>query len=54
VLCVHADKQFLDKNGSFDFAKVEPICYSHGKYYLLGREIGHFGFSVKKKRRRRK
>ena len=24
------------------------ITYSHGKYYTLGKELGKFGFSVKK------
>lgn len=50
VLCIHADKKYIDKNGAFNFANAEPICYSHGKYYLLGRELGHFGFSIKKKK----
>jgi len=50
VLCIHADKQYIDKKGAFNFRAAEPICYSHGKYYLLGKELGHFGFSVKKKK----
>ena len=49
VLCVHADQHYINKKGAFNFQAAEPICYSHGKYYLLGRELGHFGFSVKKK-----
>lgn len=49
VLCVHADKKYIDRKGAFNFAAAEPICYSHGKYYSLGKELGHFGFSVKKK-----
>lgn len=51
VLCVHVDKKYIDKNGNLNFDKTEPICYSHGKYYLLGREIGHFGYSVRKKKK---
>ena len=50
VLCIHADKKYIDKNGAFNFQAAEPICYSHGKYYQLGKELGHFGFSVKKKK----
>ena len=50
VLCVHADKRYISSKGAFDFHATEPICYSHGKYYLLGRELGYFGFSVKKKK----
>lgn len=50
VLCVHADKRYLDKKGAFNFQAAEPICYAHGKYYALGRELGCFGFSVKRKK----
>ena len=50
VVAVHADKAYFDKKGAFHFDQAHPICYSHGKYYLLGRCVGKFGFSVKKKR----
>lgn len=52
VLCVHADKKFLNRDGAFDLRKAQPICYSHGQYYSLGKHLGHFGFSVKKGRKR--
>lgn len=49
VLMIHADKEFMDKKGKLDLRKTEPICYSHGHYYALGKHLGNFGFSVKKK-----
>ena len=49
VLCVHADKQYMDKNGKFDLAKAKPLVYSHGQYYDTGEKIGKFGYSVQKK-----
>jgi len=49
VLMVHADKEYMDKNGAFDLRKAESICYSHGHYYALGKHLGNFGFSVKKR-----
>ncbi len=50
VVNVIADDKYIDpKTGAFDLAKARPICYSHGKYYSVGSEIGHFGYSVKKK-----
>lgn len=49
VVAVHADKSYMDENGKFDFAKANPIVYSHGEYYSLGKKIGKFGYSVKKK-----
>lgn len=51
VLGVNADDQYLDKNGAFSLDKAEPIAYSHGKYYALGKYLGHFGYSVKKKKK---
>ena len=50
VLGIQADKEYIDKKGAFNLARTEPICYSHGKYYLLGKELGHFGFSVRKRK----
>jgi flavin reductase (DIM6/NTAB) family NADH-FMN oxidoreductase RutF len=49
VLCIHADKKYIDKKGALNLDQTEPICYSHGKYYALGKELGYFGFSVRKK-----
>jgi flavin reductase (DIM6/NTAB) family NADH-FMN oxidoreductase RutF len=52
VLAVHAGKEYMDEKGKFDFAKARPIVYSHGEYYGLGKKIGKFGYSVKKKKTR--
>ena len=50
VVNVKADQQYIDpRTGAFDLAKAEPIAFAHGRYFTLGRAIGSFGFSVKKK-----
>ena len=49
VTAVHADEQYMDERGRFDLQKANPIVYSHGEYYRLGKPIGTFGYSVKKK-----
>ena len=46
---VNADEKYMDETGRFDLAKAKPLVYSHGQYYGVGRHIGRFGFSVKKK-----
>ncbi len=51
VLGVHADSAFIDRKGAFNFQGSDPICFSHGKYYCLGKQLGHFGFSVRKKKK---
>ena len=40
---------YLDENGKFQLNKSGLIAYSHGEYLDLGKEIGTFGYSVKKK-----
>jgi flavin reductase (DIM6/NTAB) family NADH-FMN oxidoreductase RutF len=51
VVNVHASAEFLDeKTGAFDMKKAKLIAYSHGNYYSLGKHLGRFGFSVKKKK----
>ncbi len=53
VLCINADKQYIDKNGAFDISKCNLITYSNGHYYKLGKKIGKFGFSVQKKKKKK-
>jgi flavin reductase (DIM6/NTAB) family NADH-FMN oxidoreductase RutF len=54
VVAVHVDETYIDKNNKFHLDKTNPICYSHGAYYELGEKLGTFGYSVKKKPKKRK
>lgn len=49
VLSVHADQSYIDSNKKFHLNKAKPLVYSHGEYYGLGKRLGKFGYSVKKK-----
>lgn len=50
VVNIRADESLIDPvTGAFDLGKAGLINYSHGHYYAQGEEIGHFGWSVKKK-----
>ena len=50
VVGVEADDRYIDpETGKFSLDKANPIVYSHGEYYSLGKLIGHFGWSVRKK-----
>lgn len=50
VVGVEADDKYIDpETGKFSLDKACPIVYSHGEYYTLGKLIGHFGWSVRKK-----
>lgn len=48
VLSINASEQFIDENGAFDISKCDLIAYANGKYFKLGKQVGKFGFSVKK------
>lgn len=54
VLCVHADKKYMDESGRFDLEKAQPLVYSHGQYYSTGKKLGKFGYSVRKKQKTKK
>ncbi len=54
IVAVHVEERYLDHTtGAFDLRQTEPIAYLHGSYYLLGERLGRFGFSVRKKRKRK-
>lgn len=53
VLAVHADEAYMDANGRFDLNKAQPMVYSHGEYYGLGKKLGTFGYSVKKRKKKK-
>ena len=50
VLSIDADNQYIDENGAFDITKCDLIAYANGKYFGMGKQIGTFGFSVRKKK----
>lgn len=49
VVNVQADERYIDAEGRFDLEQARPLVYSHGEYFSLGKAIGRFGWSVRKK-----
>ena len=54
VTAVHADDKYMDANNSFHLNDSNLLAYSHGAYFELGRQLGTFGYSVRKKKTDRK
>lgn len=52
VVAVHVDEAYMDEKGTFHLSDAKPLAYSHGRYYGLGKCLGTFGYSVKKKNKR--
>ncbi|MBE6299603.1 MAG: flavin reductase family protein [Bacteroidales bacterium] len=54
VIQVLADDKYLNpENEKFELEKANLLAYSHGHYYGLGKEIGKFGWSVMKKKKKK-
>ncbi len=49
ILCVDVDDKYIDENGKLLLHKSSLAAYSHGEYFALGKRLGSFGYSVKKK-----
>ena len=50
VLAVHVDDKYMNENNKFRLDEAKPLVYSHGEYYSMGKLLGTFGYSVKKKK----
>ena len=52
VVNIQADSRYIDpETGKLELQKARPIVYSHGEYFALGRMLGYFGWSVRRKKR---
>lgn len=49
VLAVDVSEDYIDEKGRFDLNSAKPLAYSHGEYFGLGKKLGKFGYSVRKK-----
>lgn len=52
IISVHVAEALLDDAGRLRLAKAGLCAYAHGEYFALGKKIGDFGFSVKKKKKK--
>lgn len=50
VVNVVVDERYINaETGKFEMERAGLIAYLHGEYFTLGKAIGHFGWSVRKK-----
>lgn len=49
IVAVNVDDSLLDAGGALHMERADLVAYAHGQYFALGKSLGHFGFSVKKK-----
>lgn len=51
IVSVSADSRYIDADGRIALDKAGLMAYSHGEYFALGKKLGTFGYSVRKKKR---
>ena len=51
VTAVHADEAYLNEQNKFELNNTGLLAYSHGEYLGIGKKLGTFGYSVKKRRK---
>ncbi len=54
ILSIDADEHYIDEKGAFDITKCNLIAYANGKYFTLGKQVGKFGYSVAKKKNKKR
>ena len=49
ILAVNVDGRYIDSKGKIYLNQAGLMAYAHGEYFALGRKLGSFGYSIKKK-----
>ena len=49
VRAVQVDERLISESGKLDLGRAGLTAYSHGEYFELGKRLGTFGYSVRKK-----
>ncbi len=50
ITAVHVEESLIDESGKLHIEKAKLLAFAHGGYYALGKKLGTFGYSVKKKK----
>ena len=53
IVAVDVDGELLDEEGKLHLEKAGLCAYIHGDYFAIGKKVGTFGFSVKKKKKKK-
>ena len=51
ITAVQIEEEYIDLDGKLRMDKCRLVAYCHGEYFDLGKKLGSFGFSVKKKKK---
>ena len=45
------EERYVDSKGKLNLQQMGLLAYAHGEYFSLGRKLGDFGYSVRKKKK---
>ena len=51
ILAVTVDERIVDEKGRMALEQAGLLAYAHGTYFALGKQLGTFGYSVRKRKR---
>ena len=51
VVAIDVDETLVDERGKLCLDRAELAAFAHGEYFALGKKLGSFGFSVRKKKK---
>ncbi|MBQ6182244.1 MAG: flavin reductase family protein [Ruminococcus sp.] len=53
IVGIDVDEKYIDSKGKLNLQQCGLMAYAHGEYFALGRKLGDFGWSVRKKKKNR-
>ncbi len=54
IVGMDVSEECVNRDGKLEIEKCDLLAYAHGTYFSLGKQLGTFGYSVKKKKAKRK
>ena len=51
IVGIDVDERYIDSKGKLNLQQCGLMAYAHGEYFALGRKLGDFGYSVRKKKK---
>ncbi len=50
IVGIDVEEKYIDSKGKLNLQQCGLAAYAHGEYFALGRKLGDFGFSVRRKK----
>ena len=54
IVAVDVEDRLVDSRGKLHLDRAGLLAYAHGEYFALGKKLGSFGYSVRRKPRKKK